>query len=337
MPRGVYLVGNMSQYRPLSRLSLLVTNAALAGGGAATGHQLSPAAGSEGISGSGEGGGNASGAEASAQRSGTSGDERPAVAKGGAAPFVEPVLQSAEEYYRARGILPQGQPSTGETPDLAEEPSQEPDSKVAAFVEPELQSAEEYYRARGIIGHAQPGAEAKPDLAEEPLQRVDGKVAAFVEPWLQPAEEHYRQLGLLSGEAPSAQEETGDSEAQAAAEDEEQGSEEEPSWNAAASGKGIAQLPHDAAASAVLADTLLEEQTAERDPAKPLEIVLDDDAGELPAAWYNDVPTFAGGPEEPSWNAAGKARVIVRKQTAKEGRRAILSDTHRHLLHRWQR
>ena len=329
---GITWLGNMSQYKIVSRLP--VTCAALAGGAADTVHQLSPAARSGGTTGRGDSGSNASGTDAAAQRFSASGSETPATASGSGAPFVEPVLQSAEEYYRARGIIPQGQPGTEAKPDSAEDPSRKSDSRSAAFVEPRLQSAEEYYRARGIIGQAQPEIKDNPDMgANGPMREVDGKAAAFVEPRLQPAEEYYKQLGLISGEAPLAQEEAGESEAEAAAGDGEQDSEEEPSWNVAASGKGTGELPGDAAGSAALADARQEEQAAARDPVEPLEIVLDEDAGELPAAWYNDVPRLAGAPEEPSWNAAGKARVIVRKQTAKEGEGAVSSDTRRHLLH----
>lgn len=262
---------------------------------------ISSGAASEGTSGSTEGGSKASDPDASVQSSSTTGDEASATARGSTKPFVAPVLQSAEEYYRARGIIAQGQPGTADDAAQQEERTEKEGSKAAAFVEPQLQSAEEYYR----------------------------------------------QLGLISGEAPLTQGEGGAAEADSAAgevgeqsvgSNEEVEAEEEPSWNAAASGKGTAQPLGDAAESlesVMAADAMRQGQSAERDPAEPLEIVLGDDAGELPAAWYNDVPRSAGAPEEPFWNAAGKARVIVKRQTAKEGEVGVVEA--RHLLHVRQR
>ena len=273
---------------------MVLKGATLAGkiGGAQL--QLSPAAESPETSESREGESQASATDASIQGSSTSGDETLKTARGGKRPFIEPVLQSAEEYYRARGIITEGQLGAEDKPDLEEKPSEEKGSKAAAFVEPQLQSAEEYYR----------------------------------------------QLGLTSEEAPSAQGEAYDAEAEAAAEDEgkvqgsdgELDTEEEPSWNLAASGKLPAQPSDDAAGaseSAVMPEPLQEGQAAERDPAEPLEIVLDDAAGELPAGWYKDGPRSAGGPEEPFWNAAGKARVVVKRQTGKKASNGVTEARHR--------
>ena len=255
--------------------------------------QLSPAAESPETSESPEGESQASATDASIQGSSTSGDETLKTAGGGKRPFIEPVLQSAEEYYRARGVITEGQLGTEDKPDSEEMPSEEKGSKAAAFVEPQLQSAEE----------------------------------------------HYRQLGLTSEEAPSQQGEA-NAEAEAAAEDKEKvlgsdgelDTEEEPSWNLAASGKLPAQLSDDAAGAsgnAVMPEPLQEGQAAERDPAEPLEIVLDDAAGELPAGWYKDRPRSAGGPEEPFWNAAGKARVVVKRQTGKKASNGVTEARHR--------
>ena len=257
--------------------------------------ELSPAPSSEGASASTEVDTKASDAGSPTEGTSTSGDDTPPKMGGSGKPFVEPVLQSAEEYYRAQGIITEGQPGAEDTPDLQEKPSGDRGSQAAAFVEPQLQSAEEYYR----------------------------------------------QLGLISVEVPSAQGEAAGSEAEAAVGDGEQGlgtaeepeTEEEPSWNLAASGKGTAQPSDDAEGAledAMLPDALQEGQTAERDPLEPLEIVLDDDAGELPAGWYNDEPRFAGAPEEPFWNAAGQARVIVKRHTGKKGNGGV--NEARHLL-----
>ena len=212
---------------------MVLKGATLAGkiGGAQL--QLSPAAESPETSESREGESQASATDASIQGSSTSGDETLKTAGGGKRPFIEPVLQSAEEYYRARGIITEGQLGAEDKPDSEEKPSEEKGSKAAAFVEPQLQSAEEYYR----------------------------------------------QLGLTSEEAPSAQGEAYDAEAEAAAEDEgkvqgsdgELDTEEEPSWNLAASGKLPAQPSDDAAGaseSAVMPEPLQEGQAAERDPCR---------------------------------------------------------------------
>ena len=302
--------------------------------------ELSPAPSSEDASGSTEVGSKVSDAGSSTEGTSTSGDGTPAKMGGSGKPFVEPVLQSAEEYYRAQGIITEGQPGA-EDSTSGDDTSPKMGGSGRPFVEPVLQSAEEYYRARGVITEGQPGAEDTPDLQEKASGDKGSQAAAFVEPQLQSAEEYYRQLGLISGEAPSAQGKAAGSEAEAAVGDGEQESgtaeepetEEEPSWNLAASGKGTAQPSDDtegALEDAMLPDALQEGQTAERDPLEPLEIVLDDDAGELPAGWYNDEPRFAGAPEEPFWNAAGQARVVVKRQTGKKGNGGV--NEARHLL-----
>ena len=272
----------------------------LAGKGEGIQLELSPAPTSESASESTAVGSQASGAAAPSQSSSTSGDETSPKLGGSGKPFVEPVLQPAEEYYKAQGLLPQGQPGTEDKANPQEEASVGEGSPAAAFAEPQLQSAEEYFR----------------------------------------------QQGLISGEAPSAQGEAADVEVKAAAGEGEQApgttedlyTEDEPAWNLAASGKLPAQPADDGAGvleDAMLSDALAEEQLAERDPAEPLEIVLHEDAGELPAGWYNDRPRSAGGPEEPFWNAAGKARVIVKRQRGKSGSGGVTEA--RHLLRARQR
>ena len=271
------------------RSCMKVKRAALAGNREGTQDKMSPGAASEGTSGSAEGVSETPDADTPAQGSSTSGDRAPAPARGSAEPFVEPVLQSAEEYYRAQGVIAQGQPGTEDHPGLKEESSMEEGSKAAAFVEPQLQSAEEYYGQLGLIPE------------KSPLTQ-DGGGDAEAEPAAGGVEE--QSVGSSEGSE----------------------TEEEPSWNAAASGKSIAQPLDDAAETlerAIMSDALREGQTAERDPAELLEIVLHEDAGELPAAWYNDVPSSAGAPEEPFWNAAGMARVIVKRQTAKDGKAGV--------------
>lgn len=94
---------------------------------------------------------------------------------------------------------------------------------------------------------------------------------------------------------------------------------EEPSWNAAASdspepAENVAEPLVGTIKAVVRGEP---HSTDDRDEGQPLDLVTDADKEDLPEAWYKE----SAEEDSPSWNSAGKARIMLRKSMAERAKK----------------